>query len=149
MTIKEKTLAVSAIRSGTVIDHIDQGRGMKIVKLLRLAEHQKRVALGLNLKSKLLGLKDIIKVEERKLSLSEASQVGILAPEATISIIEEYEVAEKFKVSLPERVDRLIPCPNPQCISNHEPGGSSILVSQKGRRNIRLLCRYCRKDFTL
>lgn len=148
MTTKEKTLAVSAIRNGTVIDHIDAGRGMKIVKLLRLAGHQKKVSLGLNLDSGLLGLKDLIKVEDRVLTQQEANQVAILAPEATINIIKEYEVVEKFKVIVPEILEGVIPCPNALCISNHEDAGSSLHISQNGKRCIRLQCRYCRITFT-
>jgi len=136
---------VSAIRNGTVIDHIDAGSALKIVKLLKLAKHQKHVTLGLNLPSSLLGLKDIIKVEDRELSPEEVNQVAILAPEATINIIKEYEVNQKYKISLPDTISAVIPCSKPKCVSNHERTKSHFHVIQRAGQNVRLQCHYCRK----
>lgn len=143
-----KTLAVAAIRNGTVIDHISAGHALKIVKLLKLAGHQQLVTLGLNLPSALLEYKDIIKVEGRELTPDEANQVAVFAPNASINIITEYEVSKKFKVSIPDMIESVIPCPNPRCISNHEEAKSSLNVIRKVKKSIRLQCRYCRKIFT-
>lgn len=143
-----KEFAVSAICNGTVIDHIHAGSALKIVKLLRLAEHQKMVTLGLNLPSKRLGLKDLIKVEDRKLDPVEVNQVALFAPNATISIIENYEVVQKFPISIPNTIKSVIPCPNPRCISNHEKIPSYLHVIQKMDQSVRLRCHYCRKTIS-
>lgn len=140
--------AVSAIQNGTVIDHIDAGYGLKIVQLLKIATHKKQVTIGLNLPSSKLDLKDIIKIEDRELSPEEANQVAILAPDATINIINNFEVNNKFKVTLPNTIEAVIPCPNPRCISNHDKIPSSLKVLRRIRKNTRLQCHYCRELFT-
>jgi aspartate carbamoyltransferase regulatory subunit len=143
---REKTLAVSAIRNGTVIDHIHAGQALKIVDLLHLAKHHKQVTLGLNLPSKSLQYKDIIKVEDREISDNEASQLAIISPQATINIIKEYKVAKKYQVFLPDTISSIVCCPNPRCITNHEPMKGSFIVKQQINK-IFLQCKFCRKRF--
>lgn len=140
MTIT-KSYAVSAIRNGTVIDHIEAGHALKIVKFLRLADHRSQVTLGLNLPSQVMGYKDLIKVEEKELAPEELNQIAILAPDATISIIKEYVVNHKYKLTLPEKIFGMIECSNPRCISNHEKILSQFHVLPKRS----LKCHYCRK----
>lgn len=144
--IETKTYSVAAIENGTVIDHIDVGYALQIVKLLKLAEHQSQVTLALNLPSKKNLIKDLIKVESRYLSTEETSQIAILAPSATINIIENYQVKEKYQVTLPDKIEGIIHCPNPHCITNHEKAKSVILVLQRKKRAI-LQCNYCRSKF--
>jgi aspartate carbamoyltransferase regulatory subunit len=147
MTSQERTWPVSAIRNGTVIDHITAGQALKIVLLLKLARHQKLVTLGLNLPSKTMTYKDLIKVEERELTPEEANQVAILSPKSTINIIQEYEVIKKFQVKLPPMLSGVFSCPNPKCISNHEAVTSSFSITQR-HHSILLQCKFCRKTFS-
>lgn len=148
MTVTTKTLAVSSIENGTVIDHIDVGNALAIVKLLKLPKHQKRVTVGLNLPSNRMGYKDIIKVEDREISPDEVNQIAILAPEATINIIQNYEISRKFKIAVPDVIIGIIDCPNLKCISNYENVAKIFHVLHRQRRNIRLQCRYCRTMFS-
>lgn len=149
MTIaQDKTLPVSAIRNGTVIDHIPAKQALKIVKLLKLAIENVQITLGLNLPSLKLQYKDLIKVEHINLTREDASQIAILAPQATVNIIRNFEVYEKFQVSLPDSIKAVISCPNTSCISNHEPIESVILVKQRWRGNVSLQCHFCRKKFS-
>lgn len=141
-----KTLSVAAIKNGTVIDHITSGHALKIVRLLNLAEHNKTVTLGLNLPSKESKYKDIIKVEGRELTQEEISRVAIFAPNATINIIKNYDVVKKFPTEMPETVEYVIVCPNPNCITNHEVMDSKFHIKQEGK-NIKLKCNYCEKIF--
>ena len=140
-----KQYAVASICNGTVIDHIQAGSALKIVSLLRLAEHQKIVTLGLNLPSNRLGIKDLIKVEDRKLDPEEVNQVALFAPNATISIIANYDVVQKYPICIPDRIQGVISCTNPKCISNHEKIKSYLYVIQKMDQSVRLRCHYCRK----
>ncbi|MCC2666600.1 MAG: pyrI, partial [Gammaproteobacteria bacterium] len=48
-----KTLPVSAIKNGTVIDHIRPGQAPRIMHLLKVLESKNKVTMGLNLPSKL------------------------------------------------------------------------------------------------
>lgn len=147
MTVLERTWPVSAIRNGTVIDHIAAGQALKIVRLLKLSQHQKLVTLGLNLPSQSLLYKDLIKVEERELTPDEANQVAILSPKATINIIQEYEVIKKFQVQIPPSLTDVLSCPNPRCITNHEKVQTWFHISQR-HNNILMQCKFCRKSFS-
>jgi aspartate carbamoyltransferase regulatory subunit len=141
-----KSLSVSAIENGTVIDHISAGQALRIVRLLSLASSKHRVTLGLNLTSRSMGIKDIIKVENREITIPEANQIAIFAPQATINIIENYQPLKKFRVQLPQFIQKCLVCPNPLCISNSDPMETHFYVKAHGG-NVELSCKYCEKSF--
>ncbi|MCH9626739.1 MAG: Aspartate carbamoyltransferase regulatory chain [Chlamydiales bacterium] len=140
------TLSVAAIQKGTVIDHIPAGQGMRIVRLLKLDSQHHQVTLGLNLPSKTMGYKDLIKVEGREITESEAQQIAIFAPKATLNIIRDFELTKKFAVSLPKKVEKVLRCPNEKCITNHEQTKTRFSVD-KPVRGVQLTCYYCQKSF--
>lgn len=142
-----KTLSVSAIKNGTVIDHIRAGQALRIVKLLRILDNKKnKVTLGLNLPSKLLGFKDLIKIESRVLTNDEANEIVIFAPEATINIIKDFEVTQKINTHLPKTIANVFICPNPLCVTHNEPVESHFIIEEQGK-HIKLTCHYCEKEF--
>ncbi len=143
----KKQLQVEAINTGTVIDHIPAGQGVKILSQLQLLSSTLRITVGFNLPSKALGLKDIIKVENRLFNEIEASELGLFAPTATINVIENYEVRDKFKMRVPERLEGIFECPNSNCISHNEPVQSSFQVKER-LDDIKLKCKYCEKSFS-
>lgn len=145
--MKEKILFVSAIKDGTVIDHIQAGQALKIMQMLRLYAKGRQVTIGLNLKSKSTGMKDIIKIENVYLSEEESSQIAIFSPHATVAVIENYEVAKKFKVQMPETARELLTCPNPRCIGNIEKIATLFLIEENDS-GVTLRCKYCEKIFT-
>ena len=57
-------LEITSIKNGLVIDHIEAGMGMKIFNYLKLDKTDYRVALIMNAESKVLGKKDILKIEK-------------------------------------------------------------------------------------
>jgi aspartate carbamoyltransferase regulatory subunit len=146
MNEKEKTLSVSAIKSGSVIDHIPAGYALRIIHLLKLADNEKRVTVGLNLKSQCMGLKDLIKIEEFFLSPAQAAQIAIFAPKATVNVIENYKVAKKFQVEMPEVIAAVLRCPNPRCVTQSEPV-STLFTIEETNQKILLRCRYCETTF--
>lgn len=139
-------LSVSAIENGTVIDHITPLCGLKIVLALKLPDQKKRVTVGLNLASKSLGHKDLIKIEGHTLSEEDASRVALLSPQATINLIEGFAVVKKFPVAFPCFVEKMFDCTNPHCITRFEPLTSGFEVLSKGGK-VELKCRYCEKVF--
>lgn len=145
--LADRTLTVAAIKNGTVIDHITQGQALHIVRILKLNKHLKKVSLGLNLPSKSIKYKDLIKVEDKELNEDEANQVSILAPTATINIIKDFEVIKKFQVKTPKMIENVLICPNPKCISNHENVETYFSILQHQQR-IGLECKYCKKRFS-
>ncbi|MBI5728254.1 MAG: aspartate carbamoyltransferase regulatory subunit [Candidatus Magasanikbacteria bacterium] len=144
--MQQKTLSVSAIKNGTVVDHIPAGAALTIIRLLNLPQGNKQVTVGLNLPSRATIYKDLIKVEERELTEDEANRVALLAPRATINIIKNYTVVKKFHVKIPENIHRVVVCPNPTCITNQERMATTFRVETKLDR-VSLRCLYCEKIF--
>ena len=144
--MKEKTLSVSAIKEGTVIDHIGAGQALKIIRILKLQVDEHPITLGLNLKSKSMGLKDLIKIENVFLTEGQASQIAVFSPTATVNVIEHYKVAKKFRVELPPAIAGLLLCLNPRCITRHESIPTLFTVQENNSR-VLLRCRFCEKVF--
>jgi aspartate carbamoyltransferase regulatory subunit len=145
--MKEKTLSVSAIKQGTVIDHIRAGQALKIMRILRLYANDNKVTIGINLKSRSGGLKDIIKIENVFLTEEQAAQIAIFSPSATVNVIEDYKVAKKFKVLMPQTIDSILVCPNSRCIANIEKLPTLFTIEENDDQAI-LRCKYCEKIFT-
>jgi aspartate carbamoyltransferase regulatory subunit len=141
-----KTLSVSAIQNGTVIDHVPAGQALRIIHMLGFLDKKLRVTLGLNLFSQRMKFKDLIKVENHLLTKEEANKTTIFAPEATINIINNFEVAEKIITHLPKSVGNVFSCPNPVCITHVEPIESFFIIEEQGTQ-VKLICKFCEKAF--
>jgi len=140
---KEK-LSVSAIRSGTVIDHIESKATFKVADILRAQqEEHNAVLIAMNLPSKQLGAKGIIKIENRRLTPEEVNKIALIAPRATLNIISDYKVVEKTMVHLPERIEGIVRCFNPHCVTNEQPVNTSFQVLQSNPPVLR--CLYCER----
>lgn len=140
-----RELKVTPIRNGTVIDHLPAGSGLKICQVLGIPRpgSASTVSVVLNVPSDRMGQKDLIKVEDRDLRGADLSRLAVLAPDATVNTIREYNVAEKTQPSLPESVTDVVPCPNPRCITNDdEPIDPEFDVTTNGG-GIELACTYC------
>lgn len=144
--MNKNQLQVEAIHNGTVIDHIPAGQGIKILQLFGLVQTHEKITVGLNLPSRALGAKDIIKVENTRLSAAQANQLALFAPQATVNLIEDFEVVEKLQLHLPEKVEGVFSCPNSNCISHNEPVASKFRVRAVDGQ-VRFRCRYCEKSF--
>lgn len=139
-----RELRVSKIRDGTVIDHIDAGRALHVLRILGLTGSEGlTIAVVMNVPSQKLGKKDIVKVEGVALREDQVSKIALIAPSATINIIKDYEVVEKVKVQVPPLIEGLLKCVNPNCVSNQprEPIKSKFRVVSV--RPLRLVCEYC------
>ena len=143
MIEKGKAIRVSALRQGTVVDHLRRGTGLKVLNVLGLLT-EGTVTIGLNLDSKKLGQKDLIKIENRELTQDEVNKIAILSPEATLSIIREFKVVSKFQPELKEEMEGVVQCQNPSCISNNEQIKTRFQVLDS--EPVRLRCYYCERD---
>ncbi len=148
MMLTEKTLSVSAIKEGTVIDHIAPGQALNLIRHLQLAATGMRVTIGLNLKSHSCGLKDLIKLEGIFITETQASQIAVFSPFSTVSVIEDYKVVKKFRVSLPEKIEGLLVCPNFRCVTHSEKISTLFKVEEENGRSL-LRCKFCEKTFHL
>jgi len=138
-----RELRVSKIKDGTVIDHIRGGYALDVIKILGITGKEKRViTIGINVPSKLLGVKDIVKIEGRALNTQEVNRIALVAPHASINIVRDYKVVEKVEVKLPDTIEGIVKCVNPCCISNSdEPVVSKFYV--KDEEPLTLKCHYC------
>ena len=65
MDNKRKELKVSAIRNGTVIDHIPSDKSFQVLNILNLDGDKHQIYFGTNLDSKKYGKKGIIKIGDK------------------------------------------------------------------------------------
>ncbi len=143
MSESEATLRVSKIKDGTVIDHITGGHALDVAKILGLAERRTSViTIAMNVPSKRLGRKDMVKIEGRFLASSEVDKIALLAPNATINIVKGYKVVEKQRVKLPDAIKGIVKCDNPACISNSNEPVQTRFYVQKAQP-LHLKCHYC------
>jgi aspartate carbamoyltransferase regulatory subunit len=138
-------LRVKKIREGTVIDHINAGTALSVLRILGLIEKGDYVVtIAMNVQSKKLGRKDIVKVEERALNAEEADKIALIAPQATINIIRDYSVVAKQRTKLPQVIKGIVKCDNLSCISNSsEPIQPTFFVEREDPLRIR--CYYCNR----
>lgn len=143
-----RELRVKPILNGTVIDHIARGQALNVLKILGISgTTDATVSVVINVESRRLGKKDIVKVEDRELKEEEVDRIALIAPAATINIIRDYKVVEKRSVDLPDEIVGVVRCQNPSCISNtSEPIRSRMLV--KAKDPVQLRCIYCEQPLT-
>ena len=137
---------VTAIKNGTVIDHIPSGQALKVLELLNLSSDTSvPVSLVMNVPSKKMGAKDIIKVEDRELTQSELDRLALVAPESSIAIIRAYSVAEKLNVNLGEEVRNVVRSTFSNCITQNsrEPLTHRLRVTKTDPLTLR--CHYCQR----
>ncbi len=139
----KKELKVSAIKEGTVIDHIPAKDLFKVVKILKLEDCKEQITFGTNLESKKLGRKGIIKISNKFFKQQEINKIALIAPQANLNIIKDYRVVEKMKVQLPDTIEGIVKCYNPKCITNHEDITTKFSVIS--RNPLQLKCHYCEK----
>jgi aspartate carbamoyltransferase regulatory subunit len=139
-------MLVRKIENGTVIDHISSGKGLKVLKILKIDDDNTAVLVS-GVKSSKFGKKDIVKVENKELSESEVNKISLFAQNATLNIIEDGRIREKRKITLPKVLEGITKCPNTNCIScSSEPIKSRFLVDRT--EPVRLRCFYCERLFS-
>ncbi|HEV2519171.1 MAG TPA: aspartate carbamoyltransferase regulatory subunit [Thermoplasmata archaeon] len=141
-----RELKLTPIKNGTVIDHIGNGLALDVLRIIGIDEidRSSTVSVALHVRSQKISWKDIVKVENMELSARKVNAIALIAPTATISIIQEFRVREKHAVALPDRILGVLRCPNPSCITNQrEPVESDFEVA--ARKPVVLRCAYCER----
>lgn len=144
MNNNKTELQVSALCNGTVIDHIPADKLFEVVDLLDIPSMKSNVTIGNNLESKKLGKKGLIKVADKYFTDEEVNRISLVAPNVVLNIIQNYQVIEKREVKMPNILNNIVKCSNPNCITNNEPMGTifHLVNSEKGI----LKCHYCEKE---
>ena len=136
-------LIVNAIKDGTVIDHIPPQSLFRVISILGLEKINAQITFGNNLDSKRLGKKAIIKISDRFFDDDEVNKITLVAPEARLNIIRDYQVVEKHEVKVPYEVKGIVKCLNPTCITNNEKIATMFYVVAS--KPVTLKCHYCEK----
>jgi aspartate carbamoyltransferase regulatory subunit len=131
---------VSKLKKGLVIDHITEGSGYRIFRQLKLDELEDVVILMRNVPSQKMGKKDVIKIENH-INL-DLEVLGLIDPGATINMIENGNRVKKIRLALPKRVEGILKCKNPRCITLYEKvEAPAFYLSDEETKTYR--CSYC------
>lgn len=142
--MEKNKMLVAAIQNGTVIDHIPSEKTYQVATLLDLDKMTTPVTIGYNLRSKKLGSKGIIKIEDKFFTDEEISRLSVVAPNIVLNIIRNYEVVEKKTATIPDVLKGIVKCNNPKCVTNNEPMQTIFHAIDKEHGTLR--CHYCEKE---
>lgn len=144
-----RQLLVRRIKDGTVIDHIESGKALLVLRTLDITGKEGNViTVALNVPSSKHNKKDIIKVENKFLEKNETNKLALIAPHATINIIKEYRLVEKRKIQLPDSIIGVFKCPNLKCVTNSDEYIKPI-INIIDKEKIILRCSYCFRTLTI
>lgn len=133
-------MKVDSIKNGIVIDHITAGSGMRLYKLLGLGGLDCPIAIIMNVPSRKMGRKDIIKIDA-DISV-DLDVIGYVDPSATVNIIKNEQLVEKLSISTPDKLTDVIKCKNPRCITSVEQDLPQVFkLADKENKIYR--CIYC------
>ncbi len=142
---KRKELIVSAIENGTVIDHIPADKVFQVVKILGLDKVTNPVYFGTNVESKKYGTKGFVKIADKYFEPEDVNKIALVAPTASIIEIKGFEVINKQTVQIPERIEKIVKCFNPNCVTNKEHDIPTKFRVKYVDGQLRLVCHYCEK----
>lgn len=133
-------MIIGQIKNGIVIDHITAGKGMTLYNFLGLDKLNCQVALIKNAESVKMGRKDIIKIDQ--VIELDLDALGYLDPGVTVNIIEDGRLAKRQNIEIPERIEDVIKCKNPRCITTVEQELPHIFTLQDKENRV-YRCLYC------
>ena len=133
-------LNIDEIKNGLVIDHIQAGLGWKVFKWLGLDKAPYTTALVVNAQSQKTGKKDIIRIDN--IINIDYSVLGYIDENITVNVIQDGKIARKIKMELPAKVEGVMECKNPRCITITErymPQEFDLVSKEKKQYR----CVYC------
>ena len=137
----EKKVAIRPIGEGTALDHLPAGTALKILDIIKPGNS--KITVAVNVESKKMGRKDLLFMEDRFLDDAEIDKISLLAKGATLNIIKGEKIVKKEIIDYPHhgRMNGIIKCINPNCISNREAIKSKFdLISESP---LKAKCFYC------
>ena len=141
----KNTLNVGRISEGFVLDHIEAGKSMEIYKYLHLDKLDCCVAIIKNAKSSKMGKKDIMKIE-CPIDFMDLDILGFIDHKITVNIVQNEEIVEKKRLTLPKEIRNVLRCRNPRCITSIEQGLEHVFVLTDEENQIDR-CKYCEEKY--
>ncbi len=133
-------MRIDSIQNGIVIDHISAGHGMELYELLGLRNADLPVAMIMNVVSKKLGRKDIIKIDaEIPVNLD---VIGYVDPKATVNYIKDGQLVKKVNIEIPKMLTNVLRCKNPRCITSVEQELDHVFKLTDEKNKV-YRCIYC------
>lgn len=136
-------LSIDSIERGVVLDHIKAGKSMEIYNYLELDKLDCSVAIIKNVRSKKMGRKDIIKIEDNL--DADLEMLGFIDKNITVNIIDDGKRVEKKNLTLPKQVKNVVKCKNPRCITSVEQELPHIFNLADDERGV-YRCAYCEQQ---
>lgn len=137
-------LKIRPIENGTVIDHIPQGQALNVLRILGVDSSTRDVvSVAMNVPSGTMGRKDIVKVERREIGSKEADIIALIAPDVTVNVVRDFEVRDKYDVSMPDEIRGVISCPNPNCVTNTREPVETVFEVRETDEGTEMRCGYC------
>jgi aspartate carbamoyltransferase regulatory subunit len=139
-------LRIKAIENGTVIDHINPGQALNVLKILGVGENITNTISVVMNAGGVRGDKDVVKIEGRELTQREVAAISLISSKATVNIIRNFDVVEKKNVQIPESIHGIVKCINPNCITNSsEPIESrfTVTIHEGVIKSLTLRCVFC------
>jgi aspartate carbamoyltransferase regulatory subunit len=130
------------LAQGTVIDHLPVGTAAAALAILGVPRDGP-VTVGMNVPSRRIGRKDIIRVEGLELRKPEIDRLALLGPQVTVSLVKDGAVFKKMRLEVPERLVGVLRCENPTCVTNHEALPS--VFERESSDPLVLRCHYCER----
>ena len=149
----DKQLTVKKIDNGIVIDHMVTGGAFYVLKALNIDEHfPHSVFIAMNVPSKKLGRKDVLKIRNISKEDLNLDVLGLLISGSNFICIENYNIVYKEKIRTPKKTHGVIKCPGISCITNlrEDVKTEFTVIGSNGnlnRENLSLRCVYCDKIF--
>ena len=113
---------------------------MEIYETLKLEDLDCSVAIITNAKSKKMGRKDIIKIDkDMKLN---TDIIGFLQPNATINVVKDGKLINKYHAKLPKQIINIVKCQNPRCITSVERSLDQVFDLTDEKNKV-YRCKYC------
>ncbi len=131
---------IDSIKNGIVIDHIQAKKGLEIYEALNLRDLDCSVAIITNAKSEKMGRKDIIKID--KVMEINMDVIGFIEPNATINVVQNDKLVNKYQVGLPEKIVNIAKCQNPRCITSIEKDLDQVFTLTDKQNQV-YRCQYC------
>lgn len=133
-------MIVNPIQDGIVLDHITAGNAMKIYEYLGLDELECQVAIIKNCPSVKMGKKDILKINE--IIDINFDVLGYIDPGITVNFVKDAKIYKRLHLELPQRIEGVIKCKNPRCITSQEQELRHIFKLTDREKGI-YRCLYC------
>ncbi len=93
-----------------------------------------------------MGKKDIMKIE-CPIDFMDLDILGFIDHNITVNIVQNEEIVDKKRLTLPKEIRNVIRCRNPRCITSIEQGLDHVFVLTDEEKQI-YRCKYCEEKNT-